>query len=138
MTVMLKQERGLVTNKDEEMVREWKWPWDGTLDQPATGQVNKYITVRIAACFVISFFYKYQHAGADCSGPCLIFKTNKDRSGGKTEQLYERTRPKVCLVLRSLAAAAQGTPDTLGYKLGVKELLEAGECFLVFTPVTQL
>lgn len=33
------QEGGLVTNEDEEMVREWKWPWDGKLAQPVIARV---------------------------------------------------------------------------------------------------
>lgn len=28
-----------MTNKDEEMVREWKWPQDGKLAQPVVAQV---------------------------------------------------------------------------------------------------
>lgn len=36
---MFNQERGLVTNKDEEMVREWKGPRDGKLAQPVITQV---------------------------------------------------------------------------------------------------
>lgn len=36
---MFNQEGGLVTNKDEEMVREWKWPRDGKLAQPVIAQV---------------------------------------------------------------------------------------------------
>lgn len=39
VTVMFNQEGGLVTNKDEEMVREWKWPRDGKLAQPVIAQV---------------------------------------------------------------------------------------------------
>lgn len=36
---MFNQEGGLVTNKDEEMVRGWKWPRDGKLAQPVIAQV---------------------------------------------------------------------------------------------------
>lgn len=38
--MMLNQEGGLVTNEDEEMVREWKWPRDGKLAQPVIAQVT--------------------------------------------------------------------------------------------------
>ncbi|XP_071621011.1 uncharacterized protein C3orf20 homolog isoform X9 [Heliangelus exortis] len=61
VTVMFNQEGGLVTNKDEEMVREWKWPRDGKLAQPVIAQVNEYITLRIAGRFAISLVYKWQH-----------------------------------------------------------------------------
>ncbi|XP_054689326.1 uncharacterized protein LOC129209155 isoform X3 [Grus americana] len=60
VTVMFNQDGGLVTNKDEEMVREWKWPGDGKLAQPVIAQVNEYITVRIAGRFAISLVYKWQ------------------------------------------------------------------------------
>nr|XP_013802904.1 PREDICTED: uncharacterized protein C3orf20 homolog isoform X2 [Apteryx mantelli mantelli] len=59
--MMFNQEGGLVTNKDEEMAREWKWPQDGKLAKPVIIQVNEYITVRIAGRFAISLIYKWQH-----------------------------------------------------------------------------
>lgn len=37
--MMFNQEGGLVTNEDEEMVREWKWPRDGKLAQPVIAHV---------------------------------------------------------------------------------------------------
>lgn len=37
--MMFNQEGGLVTNEDEEMVREWKWPQDGKLAQPVIARV---------------------------------------------------------------------------------------------------
>lgn len=37
--MMFNQEGGLVTNEDEEMVKEWKWPQDGKLAQPVIAQV---------------------------------------------------------------------------------------------------
>ncbi|CAM9991662.1 unnamed protein product [Bubo scandiacus] len=58
---MFNQEGGLVTNKKEEVVREWKWPRNGKLAQPVIAQVNEYITVRIAGRFAISLVYKWQH-----------------------------------------------------------------------------
>ncbi|KAM6386507.1 uncharacterized protein FN964_000371 [Alca torda] len=61
VTAMFNQEEGLVTNKDEEMAREWKWPRDGKLAQPVIAQVNEYIAVRTAGCFAISLAYKWQH-----------------------------------------------------------------------------
>ncbi|XP_071659767.1 uncharacterized protein C3orf20 homolog [Patagioenas fasciata] len=70
---MFNQEGGLVTNKDEEMVREWKWPWDGKLAQPVVAQVNEYITVRIAGRFAISLVYKWQHESV-----CLSLSPRQD------------------------------------------------------------
>nr|XP_009672890.1 PREDICTED: uncharacterized protein C3orf20 homolog [Struthio camelus australis] len=61
ITMMFNQEGGLVTNKDGEMAREWKWPRDGKLAQPVIIQVNEYITVRIAGRFAISLIYNWQH-----------------------------------------------------------------------------
>ncbi|EOB00772.1 hypothetical protein Anapl_11152 [Anas platyrhynchos] len=64
VTVMFNQERGLVTNKDEEMVREWKGPRDGKLAQPVIAQINEYIAVRITGCIAVSLVYKWQHESA--------------------------------------------------------------------------
>ncbi|XP_021245147.1 uncharacterized protein C3orf20 homolog isoform X3 [Numida meleagris] len=41
VTMMFNQEGGLLTNEDEEMVREWKWPQDGKLAQPVIAQPKR-------------------------------------------------------------------------------------------------
>lgn len=55
--MMLNQEGGLVTNEDEEMVREWKWPRDGKLAQPVIAQVTfealPFFTVVLTFCFLL-------------------------------------------------------------------------------------
>ena len=52
---MFNQEGGLVTNKDEEMVREWKWPRDGKLAQPVIAQVI-FIALLFLQLFLPLFF----------------------------------------------------------------------------------
>nr|XP_032654506.1 uncharacterized protein C3orf20-like [Chelonoidis abingdonii] len=59
--MLFNQEGGMVTNKDGEIVREWRWPQVGKLSDPVVMQVNDYITVRIAGRFAISLVYKWQH-----------------------------------------------------------------------------
>nr|XP_008176965.2 uncharacterized protein LOC101948618 [Chrysemys picta bellii] len=61
IAMMFNQEGGMVTNKDGEIVREWRWPQVGKLSDPVLMQVNDYITVRIAGRFAISLVYKWQH-----------------------------------------------------------------------------
>lgn len=56
VTVMFNQEGGLVTNKDEEMVREWKWPRDGKLAQPVIAQVI-FIALLFLELFLPYFFF---------------------------------------------------------------------------------
>ncbi|XP_044311468.1 uncharacterized protein C3orf20 homolog [Varanus komodoensis] len=62
IAMIFNQEGGLVTNKDGEILRQWKWPGAGKLDVPVIVQVNQYITVRIAGRFAV----------------CLVFKCNQD------------------------------------------------------------
>ena len=45
-----------MTNKDEEMVREWKWPWDGKLAQPVIAQVI-FIALLFLQLFLPLFFF---------------------------------------------------------------------------------
>ncbi|KAK2534957.1 C3orf20-like protein, partial [Columba guinea] len=86
VTVMFNHEGGLVTNKDEEMVREWKWPQDGKLAQPVVAQVNEYITVRIAGRFAISLVYKWQHESV-----CLSLSPRQDAALPQLEELPKLT-----------------------------------------------
>ncbi|KAJ7329922.1 hypothetical protein JRQ81_016096 [Phrynocephalus forsythii] len=59
--MMYHQKGGMVTTKDGEILRKWKWPGAGKLDDPVIAQVNKYITVRIAGRFAVSLIYRWQH-----------------------------------------------------------------------------
>ncbi|XP_051466949.1 uncharacterized protein C3orf20 homolog [Apus apus] len=81
---MFNQEGGLVTNKDEEMVRKWKWPRDGKLAHPVIAQVNEYITVMIAGRFAISLVYKWQHESV-----CLSLSPLQGAALKQLEQLPE-------------------------------------------------
>ncbi|XP_053108021.1 uncharacterized protein LOC128326012 isoform X2 [Hemicordylus capensis] len=61
IAMIFNQEGGMMTNKGGEMLREWKWPGVGKLDDPVIIQVNKCITVRIAGRFAVCLVYKCQH-----------------------------------------------------------------------------
>nr|XP_020671352.1 uncharacterized protein C3orf20-like [Pogona vitticeps] len=61
IVLIYNQKGGMVTNKDGQILRKWKWPGAGKLDDPVIIQVNKYITVRIAGRFAVSLIYKWQH-----------------------------------------------------------------------------
>ncbi|XP_072186733.1 uncharacterized protein C3orf20 homolog [Excalfactoria chinensis] len=86
VTMMFNQEGGLVTNKDEEMVREWKWPRDGKLAQPVIAQVNEFIAVRIAGRFAISLVYKWQHESV-----CLSLSPPRGAALPQLEESPKRT-----------------------------------------------
>nr|XP_025038012.1 uncharacterized protein LOC102456527 isoform X3 [Pelodiscus sinensis] len=60
IAMMFNQEGGMVTNRDGEIVREWRWPQVGKLSDPVVMQVNDYITVRVAGRFAISLVYRWQ------------------------------------------------------------------------------
>ncbi|KAM4675625.1 uncharacterized protein C3orf20-like [Discoglossus pictus] len=55
------QERGVMTDKEGEIVKEWNWPPKGKLTDPITLQVNEYLSIRIAGQHSISLTYKWQH-----------------------------------------------------------------------------
>ncbi|XP_062989823.1 uncharacterized protein LOC134403509 [Elgaria multicarinata webbii] len=59
--MMFNQEGGMMTNKDGEILRQWKWPGAGKLDNPVIIEVNKCITVRISGRFAVCLVYKYNH-----------------------------------------------------------------------------
>ncbi|KYO36211.1 uncharacterized protein LOC102568548 [Alligator mississippiensis] len=61
VAMMFNQQGGMMTNKDGEIIRKWKWPREGNLSEPVIIQVNEYITVRIAGRFAINMVYKWQH-----------------------------------------------------------------------------
>ncbi|XP_032299849.1 uncharacterized protein C3orf20 homolog isoform X1 [Coturnix japonica] len=86
VTMMFNQEGGLVTNKDEETVREWKWPRDGKLAQPVIAQVNEFIAVRIAGRFAISLVYKWQHESV-----CLSLSPPRGAALPQLEESSKRT-----------------------------------------------
>nr|XP_060633283.1 uncharacterized protein C3orf20-like [Anolis sagrei ordinatus] len=65
--MIFNQEGGMVTNKDGEILRQWKWPGAGKLDDPVIVQVNKHITVRIAGRFAVSLIYKWEHETVNLS-----------------------------------------------------------------------
>ncbi|XP_062838885.1 uncharacterized protein C3orf20 isoform X3 [Anolis carolinensis] len=67
IAMIFNQEGGMVTNKDGEMLRQWKWPAAGKLDDPVIIQVNKHITVRIAGRFAVSLIYKWEHETVNLS-----------------------------------------------------------------------
>lgn len=51
-----------MTNKDEEMVREWKWPRDGKLAQPVIAQVI-FIALLFLELFLPFFFFNFTSSG---------------------------------------------------------------------------
>ncbi|XP_042325848.1 uncharacterized protein C3orf20 homolog [Sceloporus undulatus] len=61
IAMIFNKEGGMVTNEDGEILRQWKWPGAGMLDDPVIIQVNKYVTVRIAGRFAVSLIYKWEH-----------------------------------------------------------------------------
>ncbi|XP_077790945.1 uncharacterized protein LOC114605895 [Podarcis muralis] len=61
IAMIFNQEGGMVTNKDGEILRQWKWPGEGKLDDPVIMQVNKCITVKVAGRFAVGLLYKWRH-----------------------------------------------------------------------------
>ncbi|KAH0616758.1 hypothetical protein JD844_028129, partial [Phrynosoma platyrhinos] len=67
IAMIFNKEGGMVTNKDGEILRQWKWPGAGKLDDPIIIQVNNYVTVRIAGRFAVSLIYKWEHETVNLS-----------------------------------------------------------------------
>nr|XP_028603394.1 uncharacterized protein LOC114605895 isoform X2 [Podarcis muralis] len=74
IAMIFNQEGGMVTNKDGEILRQWKWPGEGKLDDPVIMQVNKCITVKVAGRFAVGLLYKWRHESVRLSlSPSKIF-----------------------------------------------------------------
>ncbi|XP_075198561.1 uncharacterized protein LOC142301440 [Anomaloglossus baeobatrachus] len=54
------QDRGILTNKEGDKIKEWDWPKKGKLSNPFTVQVNEHVSVKVASQYAISLTFRWQ------------------------------------------------------------------------------